>query len=208
MISSIIRTETIKEFCLLLEQGCNACSLSNNRATPIIYRGNLSAPILLLGESPGLVEEQKGKPFVGPAGQLLDKIFAAINLDTNKDLLLSNVIYCRPLAPEGSGKQNLTPQAEHIKACKPLVEKFIELVKPKIIIACGRIALHSLTNNPKLKISQCEGVWSCYKNTPMFVMTHPASILHKAPWPEEQYKTKAKVWNYMQFFRDTWKDFC
>jgi uracil-DNA glycosylase len=202
--------------------GCKKCSLSNDRSNPIIYRGNPQAKILLVGEGPGLVEEQEQLPFVGPAGKLLDTIMKSIELDTNKDMILTNSVFCRPAASFGSGKQNNTPEQKQLEACKEYLYSFIKIIQPKIIIACGRIALLQLTEKYDIKIGQYEGRWIDYKYTipfplpykgmevrsiPMFVMTHPAALIHKkAKCSEEDYiKTRDKVKSYMKEFQITYK---
>lgn len=202
----IYRAETAQEFSSILSEGCTRCTLHLHGCKPIVYRGNPSAPILLLGEAPGLKEQEKRKPFVGPAGELLDKIFQSIGLDTNKDMCLSNVGFCRPAAPEGSGKQNYTPRQEQLDQCFPFVEKFIELINPRVIVACGRIALMQLTGDKKIRIGAWEGKWLHYKTIPMFVMTHPAAILH-IPREEDRQIKKDEIWKYMQYFRDIWRNY-
>ena len=203
-----IESTSFGAFTVSFNEGCSRCSLSTPNRLPILYRGNPEADIMLIGEAPGQQEERDEKPFTGPAGQLLDRIMNSIGLDTNRDMILSNVCYCRPAAPEGSGKQNYTPKQEQLNRCFPFVKKMIELVDPKVIVACGRTALAQLTETPTVKISPFEGKWlsSKYNNKiPIFVMIHPAAILHMGRDIERQKEMKAKVWNYMQYFRDTWK---
>jgi DNA polymerase len=200
--------------------GCSRCSLSDHGCPPIVYRGNPNSDILLIGEAPGKIEQEQMKPFVGPAGELLDNIMKAIGLSTEEDMIIMNTVFCRPTAHQSSGKQNYTPKKEQIVRCWPFVEKAISLLKPKIIIACGRTALSQLTGDTSIRIGQGEGKWMSYKylvpfppptrgskveEVPMFVMTHPAAILHKAKYPEEQRTMKLKVWEYMKYFRDTYK---
>lgn len=205
-----VLSKSVKEFSETVSKGCAKCTLSRHGSGPIIYRGNPEAPILLIGEAPGLVEEREREPFTGPAGKLLDKIIeVTCGLDTNKDICLSNVAYCRPTAENNSGRQNYTPKQDQLNHCKPFLKKFIKLVSPKVIIACGRTALCQLVGDTKMRIGAWEGKWLVYEdNTPMFVMTHPAAILHQGSWPEEQYRTKKKVKEYMQYFGETWRDKC
>lgn len=198
------------------KSGCTRCTLSEHGCAPIVYRGNPKASILLIGEAPGQEEEKQGLPFVGPAGELLDNIMSAIGLSTQENMIIMNTVFCRPTAAQYESKQNYTPKRTQIVRCWPFVEKAISLLQPKIIIACGRTALAALTDNTNVKIGPLEGTWQefngwvgakkTYRKIPMFVMTHPAAILHKAKWPEEQKKARLKVWEYMQYFRDTYKD--
>lgn len=202
-----METMVFYNFDSAFQEGCSRCTLSNHGCSPILYRGNPEAPILLIGEAPGKVEEELKKPFVGPAGELLDKMMSAIGLSTEHDMIIMNTVFCRPTASKFSNKQNYTPRQEQIVRCWPFVEKAIQILKPSIIIACGRTALCKLIDDNTARIGQHEGLWRFHKSssTPVFVMTHPAAILHKAPWPDEQAAMKRKVWDYMQKFRDTWK---
>lgn len=203
----IFKTSSAHKFSDILAEGCTRCTLSEHGCKPIVFRGSPEASILLLGECPGQEEEKQKKPFVGPAGQLLEQIFEkCTDLDIDKDICITNVAYCRPTAPKYSGKQNYTPKAEQLDICYPFVEKFIEIIKPKIIIACGRIALGQLTGDKKIKIGQWEGKWLRYKNIPMFVMSHPAQILHMSNNPKTQYNKKLQVKEYMEYFNSTYKE--
>lgn len=198
---------------------CTKCNLGASK--PIVYRGNLKADILLVGEGPGKTEEEVGLPFTGVSGQLLDKIFESIDLDTNKDMLLSNCIMCRPKAPEGSGRQNLTPNEEQLDACFPYVRNLIRIIKPKVIIACGRIALGELLGDRKVKMKDYEGKWITYNkeydlfgprgeekitinpNIPMFAMCHPSYILRQKDFmsADEYNNFKLNIKNYMNEFK-------
>jgi DNA polymerase len=186
-------TSIMYHFLSAMEDGCSRCTLSEENHKPIIYRGNEDAKIMLVGEAPGKVEQEEKKPFVGPAGQLLDKIMEAIG----------------------------TPKTEQLKKCKPFLENLIRIIRPNVIIACGGTALKQLSGDSSVKITEWEGKWISYKRKirfpipcrgfeiqeiPMFCMTHPAAILHKAKFPEEQKEMKLKVWKYMKLFRDTYKE--
>ena len=160
---------------------------------------------MLLGESPGKVEDSQGIPFVGPAGKLLDKIFDAIGYDTD-NIYLSNVTFCRPVAKE-LRKQNYTPLASQIEICMMLVEHMIKLLDPKVIICCGLTALKAVMHNYSLKLTPNEGQWiKRTDNRWIFTMSHPARILHLSRDPGAQYQLKAKIWEYMKYFRDTVKE--
>jgi DNA polymerase len=202
----VMKAKTYEQFEEPFWKGCSKCSLSDHKIPPILWRGNPEAKMMLIGEAPGKVEQEEHMPFVGPAGLLLDKIMSAIGLDTEQDMLITNVVYCRPTAPANSGKQNYTPKAEQITRCWPFTEKAIEALDPSVIIACGRTALCALMEDNTMKIGQWEGKWLTHKTgRKVFAITHPAAVLHKAPWPQEQRKMKEKIWGYMQHFRDTWK---
>jgi len=196
----------VSEFIGCFDSGCSRCSLAQHDNRVVIARGNPKSKVMLIGEAPGAKEDQCGKPFAGPAGQLLDRIFQAIEMDTNEDLYISNVVYCRPVAPAYSGRQNYTPKTDQITRCIPFTNKLIDLVDPSVIIACGGPAMKTLMGDPNMKVTQWEGKWLTHgSGRKLFCMLHPAAILHKSEWPEEQKKMKLKLWGYMQEFRDTLK---
>lgn len=202
----IMTATNFEEFVDLFRKGCTRCTLSHHYGNyPVTYRGNPQADIMLIGEGPGVQERQMGKPFVGVAGQLLDRIMAAIGLDTNIDMLLWNAVLCRPVAQRGSGKQNYTPKKQQIIRCFPFCEKAIELVQPKITIACGVTALHILMKDNNLTMSMQEGKWL---KDDLFAMAHPASLIHKeAKAPREEYlRAKRKTWESMKYFQDTYRE--
>ena len=207
----LMETTNYEDFVRCFDEGCTRCTLSAHDNHPVLYRGNIKAPIVIVGEAPGEKENQNGEAFTGPAGQLLDKILYAVGIDTNQSTLLTNVVYCRPVAPKLSGKQNYTPKKEQTVRCWPFTRKAIKILKPRIVIACGRTAMHNLMGNNTDPISMWEGKWTYYtqlgdtnQRIPMFIMTHPAAILHQAHDPDKQKETKLKVWKYMQYFRDTY----
>jgi DNA polymerase len=199
-------TETVvfSNFCMSFDGGCTRCSLSEHGCKPIIYRGNPKTNIMLIGEAPGKVEQEENRPFAGPAGKLLDKIFESIELGT-ENLFITNSVFCRPIASEDSGKQNYTPKEEQLAKCWPFVENLIQIVRPKIIIACGKVALSQLKQDSKVRLKDYEGQWSEYKNIPLFTMIHPAAILHKSSCKKDYDELKLKVKTYMEEFKNTWQ---
>jgi len=193
------------EFADCFKEGCSRCSLSDHPGNrPVLYRGRPDAPIALFGEAPGREEQRTGIPFVGPAGELLDRILNAIDINTNTDMCITNIVYCQPRAENGSGRQNYTPKTEQIVRCWHFGKKALELLNPKILIACGLPAAHTLLDDQSLKMGEIEGRWL---GSRIFVMRHPASLLHLMSHDKDAYLTaRAKVWEYMQRFRDTYRD--
>jgi len=202
------KTSSIEKFSKCFDQGCNRCSLSEHQEgyLPVVYRGNPDSQLLLVGEAPGMVEQRDRIPFVGPAGELLERIIAALGLDIDQDFLLTNCVFCRPVSPIGSRKQNYTPSAEQIEKCwGTFGHRLLELIEPKVIVACGRIALQTLLEDRQASLKDYEGMWTNHKNREIFVMTHPASLLHmkdKAP-RKEFIRRKQEIWDYMQYFKKT-----
>lgn len=139
--------KTIKEKCL----NCTKCPLSKTRTNVVFSDGLANPKLMLVGEAPGYWEDVKGRPFVGKAGQLLDKIFASVGLTREKDVYICNTIKCRP--PE-----NRNPLPEEKEACAEFLNAQIEIIKPKIILVCGNIALNSLLPNER-GITRARGKW-------------------------------------------------
>ena len=155
----------------------NGCALKATARNTVFSDGVDGAPILILGEAPGRDEDEQGKPFVGPAGQMLDKMLASIGLDRKANVLISNTIYWRP-----PGNRDPTP-GETI-ACLPFVERLIELSKPKLLILTGKAAAHTVLKRDegvtklrgrKLQYTR-EGI-KAPVNT--MVMLHPAYLLRQ-----------------------------
>lgn len=147
---------------------CFSCELHHTRTQVVFGVGNQQADIMFIGEAPGFYEDQKGEPFVGRAGQLLTAMLAAINL-TREMVYIANILKCRP-------ENNRDPSPEEVRQCTPFLEKQIELVKPKLLVALGRIASHYLLNT-KTSLSQLRGKTYSFSNTPLIVTYHPAYLL-------------------------------
>lgn len=171
----IIASSTYEEFAKRLrESGCKRCPLSQSRRNIVIDRGNPNARLMVISERPGENEDATGVAFVGRAGELLDKIFAAIGLDTNKDMLIVNVVKCLPPVERA-------PLASEAGICLPYLEKQIELVRPKAAVLLGAVALKYM--NPEHKeISMEEEAGKfitlpCYPGIQFMVLYHPAFLL-------------------------------
>jgi uracil-DNA glycosylase family 4 len=113
---------------------CRRCTLCHSRSQIVIDRGDPQSRVLLISERPGANEDRVGKPFVGRAGELLDKMLAAIGLDSNRDVLIANVTKCMP-------ETDRAPSRAEVEACIPFLEKQIELVAPRVIVILGAVAL-------------------------------------------------------------------
>jgi uracil-DNA glycosylase family 4 len=133
--NSILAASTYRDFHDKLKAyDCRRCTLCHSRSQIVIDRGDPEAPIMLISERPGDNEDMVGKPFVGRAGDLLDKMLAAIDLDSNRDVLIANVTKCRPEADRA-------PAKTEVEACMPFLEKQIELMGPRVIVLLGAVAL-------------------------------------------------------------------
>lgn len=147
---------------------CMACDLHRTRTQTVFGVGNRSADLMIIGEAPGFYEDQKGEPFVGRAGQLLNEMLAAIGFQRSQ-VFIANILKCRP-------PQNRDPAVEEVKCCTPFLEKQIALVKPKCLLAVGRIAAHFLLET-KTPLGQLRGKVHTYRETPLVITYHPAYLL-------------------------------
>ena len=121
--------QTLKQ----LVQDCRACEISSSRLHPVFGQGYPPCRLMLIGEAPGAEEDRLGQPFVGPSGKLLDKILEAAKLDREKDLCIFNTLKCRP-------PLNATPEKAETMACRPFLERQIDLIDPEVIVAMGKPA--------------------------------------------------------------------
>ena len=166
--------------------GCMSCKLCTTRTNTVFGVGQQSAPLMVVGEGPGADEDARGEPFVGRAGKLLDEMLKAIGRSRNEEapgkaVFIANVVKCRPPG-------NRDPEADEVDACRPYLDQQIRLVKPKLIVALGRIAAQRLlgTDAP---LSKLRGPVHEYgpERTPLLITYHPAYLLRS---PGE----KAKSW--------------
>lgn len=157
----------------LAKNPCTACDLHKTRHSLVIYRGNPQAKVLCLGEAPGYWEDQKGIPFVGRAGQLLNQLLMETGFDPQKDVYICNTIKCRP-------PDNRTPTPEELSSCRPLLEAQLRLVRPKVIVALGLTAVRSLgVGDPKGTMGSMVGKWYEYNGCRVIVVYHPAYLLRR-----------------------------
>jgi uracil-DNA glycosylase len=160
-----------------LVAGFEDCALKRTATNTVFADGNPCAPVMIIGEAPGADEDRIGRPFVGRAGQLLDRMLAAIGLD-RQGVLITNVIYWRPPG-------NRTPTTAEIASCLPFVMRHVALVKPKILVLCGGTAAGALLP-PGQGITRLRGRWfnleipGLDKPVPTLPMFHPSFLL-RAP---------------------------
>ncbi|MFQ6616293.1 MAG: uracil-DNA glycosylase [Fidelibacterota bacterium] len=147
---------------------CQKCPLGQSRTQFVFGVGNPRARLVLVGEAPGREEDLKGEPFVGRAGQLLDKILKAIDL-TRKDVYICNVIKCRPPG-------NRTPVQEEIDTCLPYLEEQLRMIDPRLIVALGGVAAHTLLS-VKTPIGKLRSRLWKWGKTDVLVTYHPAALL-------------------------------
>lgn len=165
---------------------CPRCKLCTTRTNTVFGVGSETSPLMIVGEGPGADEDARGEPFVGRAGKLLDEMLKAIGRSRNepdaaKATFIANVVKCRPPG-------NRDPEADEVEACRPYLDRQIELVRPRLIVALGRVAAQRLLNTDA-PLSRLRGPLYHYgeQRTPVLVTYHPAYLLRS---PRE----KAKSW--------------
>ena len=169
--------------------GCTRCRLAEGRRTVVFGSGNPDADLMFIGEGPGAEEDRQGLPFVGAAGQLLTKIIQAIDLRRDQ-VYICNVVKCRP-------PNNRDPQPDEVAACRSYLEAQIRLVRPKLIVALGRVAAQTLLGTEE-SLGRMRGTWHQVLDVPVRVTYHPAALLRQASY-------KRPTWEDMQIVRDRLK---
>ena len=163
--------------------GCTLCSLHTDRTQTVFARGNPAAELMFVGEGPGAEEDRQGLPFVGAAGQLLDKMIVAMGYQPS-DVYIANIVKCRPPG-------NRKPTEDEATACTPYLREQIELVSPKVIVALGATGVQGLLG-ARVGITRMRGTWKTYRGRiPLMPTFHPAYLLRS---PEK----KRDVWNDLQ----------
>ncbi|HEY9192518.1 MAG TPA: uracil-DNA glycosylase [Methyloversatilis sp.] len=165
---------------------CHACRLHERRNKAVPGVGDRQADWLFVGEGPGAEEDQRGEPFVGQAGKLLDAMLASIGLARGSNVYIANAVKCRPPG-------NRTPEADEIATCQPYLERQIALIQPRIIVALGRPAAQTLLGC-EVKINAVRGRLLDHGGIPVVVTYHPAYLLRN---PHD----KAKAWEDLCFAR-------
>ncbi|MGE5450247.1 MAG: uracil-DNA glycosylase [Acidobacteriota bacterium] len=174
--------------------GCQACALCESRRQTVFGVGHIEAQWMIVGEAPGEQEDQQGEPFVGRAGQLLDRMLDAIDLTRSeapaaRQVFIANVLKCRPPA-------NRNPLPQEVAQCEPYLLRQIALVQPKVILAMGRFAVQSLLKTTEA-IGRLRGRVHEVQGIPVVVTYHPAYLLRN---PAD----KALVWDDLCLAREVW----
>lgn len=147
---------------------CCRCNLARTRGRLVFGVGNPAARLVLVGEAPGREEDEKGEPFVGEAGRLLDRILLAMGLQRD-EVYICNVLKCRP-------PNNRDPEPGEIATCEPFLIRQLEAIRPEVIVALGRFAIQTLLQT-KAPISRVRGTWQQYQGMPLMPTYHPAYLL-------------------------------
>jgi DNA polymerase len=167
---------------------CTRCGLHSSRTNTVFARGNPAAALCFVGEAPGADEDAQGLPFVGRAGQLLDKMIGAMGLSPEKDAYVCNIIKCRPPG-------NRRPEPDEIDRCIPYLHEQLAAVKPKVIVALGNTAVGALLGT-KLGITKVRGSFKLYKGSTLVMPTyHPSYLIRPSP---QQGEAKRQAWEDLQ----------
>jgi DNA polymerase len=163
---------------------CQKCSLGATRTKFVFGVGNPNADIVLIGEAPGADEDAQGEPFVGRAGQLLNKILDAIHFK-REEVYICNILKCRP-------PNNREPASEEVQKCEPYLWKQLELIKPKIILCLGRVSAQVLLKTTDTLTKLRENVHD-YRGIPLLVTYHPAALLRNPNWKRPAWEDVQKL---------------
>ena len=165
---------------------CTACPLAKTRTNVVFGVGPCPSPIVFVGEGPGQQEDETGRPFVGAAGHLLDRMLAAIGL-RREQVYICNIVKCRP-------PQNRVPEADERAACMDYLRQQVALVRPKVIVCLGSTPTRALLGDD-MRITRDRGVWQLKKGVWFMPTYHPAALLRDAD-------KKRPAWADFQAIRD------
>ena len=165
---------------------CTKCGLARTRNNVVPGEGVENPDVLVIGEGPGYDEDMSGRPFVGKAGVLLDKMLAAIQLDRNKNCYIANIVKCRP-------PNNRDPESEEQSTCFAFLQAQIHILKPKMILCMGRIAGHKMLDSEEA-LNKLRGQIFDYNGIPLMVTYHPSALLRDQ-------SLKATAWQDLKQFK-------
>lgn len=157
---------------------CRKCAIGYERRNNVYGEGDPCARLMCIGEGPGETEDEQGRPFVGRAGQLLDRMLAAIGL-AREEVYICNTVKCRPTLPGSNGLRNRAPDPEEMANCRPFLDQQIDIIAPSVILALGSPAAKSFLGRD-FQITKMRGRWYVGPNDiPLMVTFHPAYILRQ-----------------------------
>lgn len=167
---------------------CKKCGLCSGRTNVVPGQGVENPSVLVIGEGPGEEEDKQGLPFVGPAGQLLDKMLASIMLDRHVNCYIANTVKCRP-------PYNRDPKPEEAAACRSYLDAQINVLKPKMILLVGKVALRNIMSlEGEISLRRYRGRIYSYNGIPLIVTYHPSALLRNTDY-------KRPAWEDLKFFK-------
>lgn len=190
VLQSRKRSELLAEVSALAKAAPEPRALGTLRDTFVFATGNPEARLMLIGEAPGMEEERQGEPFVGKAGELLDRVLTAMGLK-RRDVYISNIVKYRPKAGEGpQGSGNRKPTAREMEVCLPIVRREISIIRPKVIVALGGTAIGGLIGDADARITQLRGKFLRCQGVPVMPTFHPSYLLRQDAAIERREKRK------------------
>jgi len=166
---------------------CARCAeLAPRRTQTVFATGVQGAPLLVIGEAPGAEEDRLGLPFVGAAGRLLDQWLGAAGIDRDRNVLIANILKCRPPG-------NRDPKTEEAQNCLPYLKRQIELAQPAAILCVGRIAGRTLLGDDELTLNKMRGKWWQFEGIPMRVSYHPSFLLRSPQFKRQAWHDLLEV---------------
>jgi DNA polymerase len=206
--ADILSSSSIQDLKTKLDLGCHRCKLGRNKNIngPVFYRGNSSSKYILVGEAPGKDEDINRIPFDGKAGKLLDKIWESVSMKTS-DWYITNAVKCRPLAPKGSGRENLTPVRENIEACHPYIQMELQILQPHLVVLTGLSAANAILGDFAKKKTMMElgGLFIQrpeYPNITFCCIYHPAALLHTPGDNEKSKFLRQRMWLHARLIKN------
>ncbi|HUW40010.1 MAG TPA: uracil-DNA glycosylase [Rectinemataceae bacterium] len=166
---------------------CSSCRLAETRKKAVPGQGVESPLVMVIGEGPGAEEDERGLPFVGPAGRLLDKMLASVGLDRDRNCFIANVVKCRPPG-------NRDPESDELAACAPYLRRQLALLRPRALLCLGRVAAQALLGTSE-GIGALRGRWMSFEGLPLLATYHPSALLR-----DEALKRPA--WEDLKLLRD------
>ncbi len=198
MLEERARRARVLEHAAALAAACRKCAIGSQRRNNVYGEGDPCARLMVIGEGPGETEDLLGRPFVGRAGQLLDKMLGAIGL-AREDVYICNTVKCRPTLPGPRGPRNRAPEPLEMTNCRPYLDEQIDIIQPRVILALGAPAAKSFLGR-EFQITKMRGRWYVGPQTiPLMVTFHPAYLLRQTGG--ELTAVKRMVWNDLKAVR-------
>lgn len=176
-------------------EGCTRCSLHEGRTNIVFGEGSPDAEVAFVGEAPGQNEDQQGRPFIGLAGQLLNRMITAIGL-SRQSVFITNVVKCRP-------PNNRVPERDEVDACSRYMLRELQIIRPRAVILLGLSAAKAVFNNPRMKLGDVRGNWQQLPtqpalNIPTLITYHPAAVLRNDNLRTPVWEDLQKVMRYLR----------
>ena len=198
MLEERARRARLLEHAAGIAAACRKCAIGSQRRNNVYGEGDPCAQLMVIGEGPGETEDLLGRPFVGRAGQLLDKMLAAIDL-AREDVYICNTVKCRPTLPGPRGPKNRAPEPAEMANCRPYLDEQIDIIHARVILALGAPAAKSFLGRD-FQITKMRGRWyEGPQGIPLMVTFHPAYILRQTGG--ELNAMKRMVWNDLKAVR-------